>query len=75
MGKTDEIYVQLLDEGTIVYRPVFATRIGCSKFLILNHGYDPNDEIWEFPPGITVYVEEKEIEGITRLLAIRKCSD
>jgi hypothetical protein len=68
-----EIYVRLLDEGTDVYRPVSAVRVGKGMFKIgPNLDVDFNDEEWEFPPGATVLVEDAEIEGQHRPLAVKR---
>lgn len=55
-----KIFVRLLDEGTEVSRPTEAISLGHGLFKILpTPEYDPEDEIWEFPPGATV-------RGVTR---------
>jgi hypothetical protein len=46
---TQHIYVELLDEGTIVYRPVSATHIRDRIFKI--EGIVPETETWAFLPG------------------------
>jgi hypothetical protein len=48
------IYVELLDEGTNVCRPVQATIVGSEGYLILPEDYDPQTETWEYPPGSVV---------------------
>ncbi|WP_257667144.1 hypothetical protein [Parapedobacter tibetensis] len=71
MKKT--IYIQLLGEGTIVYRPVPAIEIGENIFQLKGEEiYDPDDEEWEFLPGTKVRVEQKELEGENVLVAIGK---
>ncbi len=68
-----EIYVKLLDEGTIVYRPVRATRLASSIYLLdPNASYDATDEKWEFPPGSRVIVEERLLSGEVKLVAVRR---
>ena len=53
------IYIRLLDEGTTVSRPPQAQVTGDGVFLVLpTPGYDPSDELWEFPPGSIVQVQE-----------------
>lgn len=53
--KHTEIYVQLLNEGTKVYRPAPAFSVGPNVVIILlPDTYDPEDEEWEFKPGTTV---------------------
>lgn len=55
MQELVEIYVALLDEGIDVFRPVQAVVIGENKYRLLGlDQYDPDDEIWEFPPGSIV---------------------
>jgi hypothetical protein len=51
----DVIYVRLLEEGTDAYRPVPATRLESSVYVIDPQApYDIADEVWEFPPGTRV---------------------
>ena len=67
-----EIYVRLLDEGTEVYRPVRATHLGSSIYLIDPQApYNVADETWEFPPGSRVAVTQKLLNGGTKLVATR----
>ena len=56
------IYVELLEEGSRALRPVLAKKIADRVFMIVgvDGGYDPEDEVWEFPLGSTVYVEDYE---------------
>jgi hypothetical protein len=57
----ERIYIKMLNEGTMVYRPVPAYKIEDRIYKV--HGfdiYDPEDEIWEFPPGTLVLVEEQK---------------
>jgi len=62
----DEIYVSLLEEGTDVWRPVPARRLGPSVYLIYPEApYNRDDEIWEFPPGSRVVIAEKVLSGGT----------
>jgi len=70
-----EIYVRLLGEGTDVYRPVQAVRVGEAAFRIEpNSQINFDDEEWEFPPGATVLVADAEIGGEFRPLAVRRVS-
>ncbi len=67
------IYVKLLDEGTIVYRPVPAIKAATNLFEIRGSEiYDPENEIWEFSPGTYVLVEEKNLSGKKVLVAIKE---
>lgn len=55
MTEMSTIYIRLLNEGTIVYRPVEATYIGKSHYRLREDiQYDSSDEEWEFPPGTIV---------------------
>jgi hypothetical protein len=68
----EEIYVRLLNEGTEVYRPVPAQRIGSSVYLIDHRApYDTADESWEFPPGSRVQVTQRLLSGEIKLVATR----
>lgn len=40
------IYIELLDEGTTVYRPVLSTMIGKDVFIV--GPKEDKDEIWAF---------------------------
>ena len=69
------MYVQLLNEGTKVYRPVPAVEISDSIYEIQGFEiYDPDDENWEFPPGSQVFVKEQDLDGEIVLVAIKKRS-
>jgi hypothetical protein len=46
-GSRVKNFVYLLEEGTDAQRP---TEMVYSKF-IQHQTYDPEDEVWEFPPG------------------------
>ena len=71
MKKT--IYIQLLGEGTVVYRPVPAIEISENIYKIKGEKiYDPDDEEWEFLPGTIVKVEQKELEGEKVFVAIER---
>jgi hypothetical protein len=61
----DCVYVRLLGEGTIVFRPTKATPIAqdTARLLTPDGGYDPEDEDWEFKPGSVVRVERRILEG------------
>ena len=53
------IYVQLLDEGQRVYRPVPAIKIRDDIYELKGAEiYDTTDETWEFVPGSHVMVKE-----------------
>lgn len=70
---SEQIYIQLLNEGTTVYRAVSATKV-CNNIYVIDDSeiYDPEDEEWEFLPEEKVQVAEKELEGEKVLVAIKK---
>ncbi len=69
---TEKIYIQLLGEGTIVYRPVPALKIEDNVYKIEGYNiYDPDDEEWEFLPGTFVIVEERTLEEDIVLVAVK----
>lgn len=64
------VYVRLLDEGTDVVRPTFAVEADDATFVLLApDDYDPEDEMWEFPPGSRVNCETKRREDEELLIA------
>ena len=63
------IYVQLLDEGTVAFRPVTAEHIGGDQFVIETRR--PEDELWEFDSGSTVIGEPRRISGGCSIIAVR----
>jgi hypothetical protein len=53
-----ELHVRLLTEGTEVFRPTRALKLGGGLFkLVASPDYDPDLEIWEHLPGATVRAE------------------
>ena len=67
------IYIQLLEEGTVVYRAVPAIELGNNVYEVKGEcNLDSADEIWEFKPGAKVLVEERELEGEIVLIAVRE---
>jgi hypothetical protein len=54
-----QIHVELLDEGTLVWRPVSATWIKDKIFKI--KGTIPEGETWAFQPGEIVECHEREL--------------
>ncbi len=69
------IYIQLLNEGTEVYRPVPAIKIKNNIYKLQGFDiYNPEDEIWEFSPGTYVQVEKRNLDGENVLIAIQKLS-
>ncbi|MBX9770726.1 MAG: hypothetical protein K2X29_05115 [Candidatus Obscuribacterales bacterium] len=68
----DTVYVQLLNEGTTVYRPVRPSRIADYIFELGGYEiYKPEYEEWEFLPGSTVVVEEQIRDSEKILVAIK----
>ena len=63
---TQQIYINLLEEGTPTLRPTQAIALGNHLYELLpTPDYDPEDEVWEFEPGSIVmgqsqYISEKE---------------
>lgn len=54
----DEIYIELLDEGTPCSRPTQGRRISDFKYFVMpTKDYDPEDEKWRFLPGTFVRCE------------------
>jgi len=67
------IYVQLLNEGTEVYRPVPAIEIRNNIYKLEGREiYDPEDEEWEFKPGTLVKTERKCFEREMVLIALQE---
>ena len=56
------VFVRLLDEGTDVWRPVPATRVGENTYRLVEQVV-PEDETWIFQPGDVVVVEGRDGEG------------
>jgi hypothetical protein len=68
------VYVRLLDEGTDVWRPVPATSLPDGTFELGEpEGYDPDTEVWEFPPHARVRCVAKSFTGgETGLVAVEQ---
>ena len=65
-----KIFIQLLEEGTKVYRPVPSCQIEDNLYEVGGGDiYDPEDEVWEFTPGTYVLVEEQNLDGENVLVA------
>ena len=70
---TEIIYVQLLNEGTKVYRPISARKISDETYVIEKQDlFNPKDEFWEFLPGTHVRVEKKLLQGQFVTVAVEK---
>ena len=71
MAKTVEIHIRLLHEGTECSRPTQALDLGNGLFKVLpTASYDPEDEVWEFPPDSIVRSEVRQSGGNEFLLAV-----
>lgn len=57
-----EVFVQILDEGTPVYRPVEAVFVAKGIYRLKDSGPYDSDECWEFPPGSLVRCEERTLQ-------------
>lgn len=65
------IYVQLLYEGTIVYRPMPAYQVYKEKYRLLKpDDYDPENEYLQFEPDTTVRCETKQLSLGQVLVAV-----
>ena len=65
------VFVRLLDEGTVVYRPVQAHPVGDGAYQLAKPAdYDEADETWEFPPASIVMCESRPLSGEAVLVAI-----
>lgn len=65
------VYVRLLGEGTVVFRPVKAVFLGPCEYKILPlDDYDPEEEEWEFAPGTFVRTERRILADGDRDVAI-----
>ncbi len=73
---SDEIYIELLDEGSPVWRPTQGVELGPNEYLVLpTKNYNPDDEIWAFPPGSRVVCEKKLLSRGEALVAKRLIED
>ena len=61
------VFVRILDEGTDVWRPVKAVRLGATTYRIADDPV-PEDEAWVFQPGDIVVVERRQGEGCEETL-------
>lgn len=66
------IYVKLIDEPCLVWRPVKARMIESGLYLIIRDQKIPDDEEWEFNPGSIVRIEETDTsEGMSKIAVER----
>jgi hypothetical protein len=64
---TQTIYVELLDEGVDVWRPVEATVEANATFRLPDQA--SGDEAWRFPPGSLVRCQRTLLSDGERLVA------
>ena len=75
MGSGTEVYVRLLGEGTMVYRPTIGMLQREDVYrLSATAGYDVEDENWEFPPGTLVRCALRLLDDEARLVAVEAAS-
>jgi len=63
------VYVALLNEGTVAWRPVPARHLGDSRYELL--GIVPSQEEWQFSSGQTVECEMQVLSDSEALIAVR----
>ena len=73
---SDIVFVRLLDEGTDVWRPVFAKRLSETTYRLSNEPI-PEDEVWSFQPGDIVVAEHRVKDGaqLDEMVAVARASD
>jgi antitoxin component of MazEF toxin-antitoxin module len=65
------ILVQLINEGTIVFRPTTAKQLEEGLFRLLSTSdYDPKNEEWEFLPNSIVTGQLQTRDGQEVLVAV-----
>ena len=70
------IYIPLLEEGVKVSRPTLAEDLGNKLFKVLpTDDYNPEDEVWKYPPGSIVTCEKEVRDGETILIANSKAQN
>jgi len=70
------IYIQLLNEGSVAFRPVSAYEIEENVYIIDgSECYNPDDEEWEFLPNMRVFVEKKYLSGGIVYVAIKELKE
>lgn len=68
-----EIYIQLVNEGTEVWRPTKGLKLEGDLYKILKtNNYNSEDENWEFKPGSIVKCKFRIISGSKCLVAIER---
>ena len=62
----------LLNEGTDVWRPVEAMKIGELGYMVTEN--TPPDEEWAFQPGHILRCELRQLNGGTHLVAVARAT-
>lgn len=58
------IYVQLLDEGSFLARRASAISLGGGRYRVLpTSDYNPEEEVWEFPPESVIRLRKRWSDG------------
>ena len=55
------VYVELLDEGTTVWRPTTAYRLDEKILILSNENYHAETETWAVSPGSLITIEQKQL--------------
>jgi hypothetical protein len=61
MSDTETVYVELLDEGVDVWRPVQAEHLGGDLYTLI--GEQPDSEVWPFAVGDVVRCRVQRLRG------------
>ncbi|MAY75027.1 MAG: hypothetical protein CMJ31_09995 [Phycisphaerae bacterium] len=74
VSSSTQIYVELIDEAVLVWRPVQAVHLRDSVYRISTQDYDREDETWEFEPGDVVRCENVNSSDGPILVAIERAT-
>ncbi len=67
------IYVQLLNEGTQVWRPMWAEKLEENVYLLKSFiDHDPTDEELEFKPNEIVICERQKLSEENQIVAVKR---
>ncbi|MBW8811890.1 MAG: hypothetical protein JF588_00570 [Caulobacterales bacterium] len=58
-----ELFVELLNENVLVWRPTTAYRLTERVLVLSNENYDPETEEWAVAPGSLVTIEPRQAHG------------
>lgn len=64
------VFVELIDEGTLCWRPVEAEQLSDGSFRLM--GLKPEDERWAFNPGDVVRCKSETLQNGQALVAYEK---